>query len=145
MQTIDTLIHSRWIAPVEPDNTVYEHHSLAIRQGRILEILPTDQARNKYDPATEHALDGHLLIPGLVNAHTHAAMSLLRGLADDLPLNEWLNEDDLVGTRITILRAPTTPGATEVVVQFVTRTSTALAASRVEPPVVVVSSTRATL
>ena len=92
MQTIDTLIHSRWIVPVEPDGTVYEHHSLAIRQGRILDILPTDQARNLYAAATEHELDSHLLIPGLVNAHTHAAMSLLRGLADDLPLNEWLND-----------------------------------------------------
>lgn len=91
MTTVDTLIHGRWIAPVEPDNTVYEHHSLVIHEGRIVALLPTDQARTRYKAEAEHELDRHLLIPGLVNAHTHAAMSLLRGLADDLPLHDWLN------------------------------------------------------
>jgi len=92
MTAIDSLIHCRWIAPVEPDATVHEHHSLAVREGRILEILPTEQACDKYRADVEHELGRHLLIPGLVNAHTHAAMALLRGLADDLPLHEWLNE-----------------------------------------------------
>jgi 5-methylthioadenosine/S-adenosylhomocysteine deaminase len=91
MQTIDSLIHARWIVPVEPDNRLYRHHSLAVDEGRVLGILPTDQVRQTYTAAIEHDLDRHLLIPGLVNAHTHAAMTLLRGLADDLPLNEWLN------------------------------------------------------
>jgi 5-methylthioadenosine/S-adenosylhomocysteine deaminase len=92
MQTIDTLIHARWIVPVEPDDCVYGYHSLAVHEGRVLAILPTDQARAAYAAGIEHDLDRHLLIPGLVNAHTHAAMTLLRGLADDLPLNEWLND-----------------------------------------------------
>lgn len=92
MQTVDSLIHARWIVPVEPDGVVHEHHSLAINEGRILAILPTAAARDAYSASVEHELDRHLLIPGLVNAHTHAAMSLLRGLADDLPLNEWLND-----------------------------------------------------
>jgi 5-methylthioadenosine/S-adenosylhomocysteine deaminase len=91
MQTIDSLIHARWIVPVEPEDTVYPHHSLAVHEGRILDILPTDLARARFSAVIEHQLDRHLLIPGLVNTHTHAAMSLLRGLADDLPLNEWLN------------------------------------------------------
>ncbi len=91
MQTIDTLIHARWIVPVEPDATVHERHSLAVNEGRILGILPTAQARDTYRATAEHALDRHLLIPGLVNAHTHAAMTLLRGIADDLPLDDWLN------------------------------------------------------
>jgi 5-methylthioadenosine/S-adenosylhomocysteine deaminase len=91
MQTIDSLIHARWIVPVEPDDRIYQHHSLAVDEGRVIGILPTDQARLAYTAAIEHDLDQHLLIPGLVNAHTHAAMTLLRGLADDLPLNEWLN------------------------------------------------------
>jgi 5-methylthioadenosine/S-adenosylhomocysteine deaminase len=91
MQTIDSLIHARWIVPVEPDNRLYRHHSLAVDEGRVLGILPTDQVHQTYTAAMEHDLDRHLLIPGLVNAHTHAAMTLLRGLADDLPLNEWLN------------------------------------------------------
>jgi 5-methylthioadenosine/S-adenosylhomocysteine deaminase len=91
MQTIDTLIHARWIVPVEPDERIYTNHSLAVDEGRILEILPSEEARLRYAPTVEHTLGRHLLIPGLVNAHTHAAMTLLRGLADDLPLNEWLN------------------------------------------------------
>ena len=92
MINVDTLIHCRWLAPVEPTTTVFEHHSLAIQEGRILDILPTEQAHSTYNADIEHSLDQHLLIPGLINAHTHAAMSLLRGLADDLPLHEWLNE-----------------------------------------------------
>ncbi|NNG12553.1 MAG: TRZ/ATZ family hydrolase, partial [Halobacteria archaeon] len=91
MQTIDSLIHARWVVPVEPENTVHQHHSLAVHEGRILEILPTEQAHTRFAPLVEHELDHHLLTPGLVNTHTHAAMSLLRGLADDLPLNEWLS------------------------------------------------------
>jgi 5-methylthioadenosine/S-adenosylhomocysteine deaminase len=92
MTAVDTLIHSRWIAPVEPAATLLEHHSLVIHEGRILDILPTGQALATYTASVEHSLDRHLLIPGLINAHTHAAMSLLRGLADDLPLNDWLND-----------------------------------------------------
>ncbi len=92
MTAVDTLIHGRWITPVEPAATILEHHSVAIHEGRILDILPTEQALSSYTAGIEHALHRHLLIPGLINAHTHAAMSLLRGLADDLPLNEWLNE-----------------------------------------------------
>ncbi len=90
-QPIDTLIRARWLIPVEPDGVVHEHHSLAIHHGKILEILPTESAGRKYQPAESVDLDHHALIPGLVNAHTHAAMSLFRGLADDLPLLEWLN------------------------------------------------------
>jgi len=92
MTTVDTLIHSHWIAPVEPAATLLTDHSVAILEGRIHDILPTAQARQDYSAAIEHTLDGHILIPGLINAHTHAAMSLLRGLADDLPLQEWLND-----------------------------------------------------
>jgi 5-methylthioadenosine/S-adenosylhomocysteine deaminase len=92
MTAADSLLHCRWIAPVEPAGTVLSHHSLVVLEGRILDILPTDQARERYTATIEHELDGHLLIPGLINAHTHAAMTLLRGLADDLPLLEWLNE-----------------------------------------------------
>lgn len=92
MQAVDTLIHARWIVPVDPDAVTHEYHSLVIHEGRILALLPTDQARTSYQPAVEHNLDQHLVIPGLVNAHTHAAMTLLRGLADDLPLHEWLND-----------------------------------------------------
>jgi 5-methylthioadenosine/S-adenosylhomocysteine deaminase len=91
MTAVDILINSRWIAPVEPPATLLEHHSVAIHEGRILDILPTEQALRSYTANIEHSLQHHLLVPGLINTHTHAAMSLLRGLADDLPLDEWLN------------------------------------------------------
>jgi len=92
MEKIDTLIKARWVAPVTAGHGVLEHHAVAVRQGRILGVLPTAQAHAQYDAAEVLERPGHLLIPGLVNAHTHAAMALLRGLADDLPLMTWLQE-----------------------------------------------------
>ncbi len=92
MQSIDALLHCRWIIPVEPEGVVLEDHSLAMHEGRILAILPTEEAVRRYDPVQAFDLDRHALIPGLVNAHTHAAMTLFRGLADDLPLMTWLQD-----------------------------------------------------
>jgi 5-methylthioadenosine/S-adenosylhomocysteine deaminase len=92
MLNIDTLINARWIIPLAPDDRVLEHHSLAIQGGDILDLLPTEHALEKYQPANQRTLPSHVLIPGLINAHTHAAMSLLRGLSDDIPLMRWLNE-----------------------------------------------------
>jgi 5-methylthioadenosine/S-adenosylhomocysteine deaminase len=91
MQTIDTLINSRWVIPIEPDGQTLDFHSLAVHGGKIVEVLPTKDAGNKYHAMETVDLPHHALIPGLVNAHTHAAMSLFRGLADDLPLMDWLN------------------------------------------------------
>ncbi len=88
---IDLLISGRWVIPVNPTGRVLEDHSVAVGGGRIREILPTAKARARYAGVPEHALPRHALIPGLVNAHTHASMSLLRGLADDMPLMTWLN------------------------------------------------------
>ena len=89
-QAIATLINARWIVPVEPSGLILEHHALAIQDGRIVAILPQDEAAVCFTPATCLNLDSHVLIPGLINAHTHASMVLLRGLADDLPLMNWL-------------------------------------------------------
>jgi len=89
---IDTLIHPRWLIPVEPDGLVLEGHALAVKDGRIAAILPIEQARTVYTAAEILELPSHALIPGLVNAHTHSPMSLFRGLADDLPLMRWLND-----------------------------------------------------
>ncbi|HXG27733.1 MAG TPA: TRZ/ATZ family hydrolase [Nevskiales bacterium] len=87
---VDCLIHARWIVPVEPDGAVLDHHSLAIRGGRIVGLAPHTEAEKLYPAAETVELPRHALLPGLVNAHTHAAMSLMRGLADDLPLMDWL-------------------------------------------------------
>jgi 5-methylthioadenosine/S-adenosylhomocysteine deaminase len=87
---IDTLIEARWVIPVEPEGLILEHHAIALQDGRIVDILPIPEAVRKYPSAPRTRLPTHALIPGLVNAHTHAAMTLLRGVADDLPLMDWL-------------------------------------------------------
>ena len=92
MKQTELLIHARWIIPVSPDGQVLEYHSLAVDEGRITAILPSSEARHSYEAQTTVDLGEHALIPGLVNAHTHAAMTLLRGIADDLPLMEWLQQ-----------------------------------------------------
>jgi 5-methylthioadenosine/S-adenosylhomocysteine deaminase len=92
MTTCPVLITPRWIATVAPTGTVLEGHSLVIRDERIEAILPTPEARHAYPDASVLELPEHLLTPGLVNAHTHAAMALLRGAADGLPLERWLSE-----------------------------------------------------
>ncbi len=89
---VDTIINARWIIPVVPECVAHENHSLVIVDGRIIDLLPTPQATIKYQPSNISELPHHALIPGLVNAHTHAAMSLMRGIADDLPLMEWLQQ-----------------------------------------------------
>jgi 5-methylthioadenosine/S-adenosylhomocysteine deaminase len=91
MPACDLLIHARWVIPVEPGDTALEHHSIAVSGSDIVAVLPTPQAREQFQAHESAELDRHAIIPGLVNAHTHASMSLFRGLADDLPLMEWLN------------------------------------------------------
>ncbi len=89
-QPIDKLIEARWVIPVEPHACVLENYAVVINTGRIVDLLPQDQARARYAPREVVSLSEHVLIPGLVNAHTHNPMTLLRGLADDLPLKIWL-------------------------------------------------------
>jgi 5-methylthioadenosine/S-adenosylhomocysteine deaminase len=91
-RSADSLIHARWIIPVSGNERFLDHHSVAIKDGDIIDILPTARASEVYEAAKHTSLDSHVLIPGLINTHTHAAMSLFRGLADDLPLMTWLNE-----------------------------------------------------
>ncbi|WP_456446131.1 TRZ/ATZ family hydrolase [Thiolapillus sp.] len=86
----DTLIHAPWIIPVEPAGTVLEQHAIAIDQGCITALLPSTQAREQIQADAIVELPDHALIPGLINAHTHTPMSLFRGMADDMPLMDWL-------------------------------------------------------
>src|SRR5690606_17303913 len=90
--SVDFLVAARWIVPVRPAGVILERHAIAVRDGRIADILPLEEARRRYPEAAVTELGEHVLFPGLVNAHTHAAMTLLRGLADDLPLMTWLKE-----------------------------------------------------
>ena len=92
MQPIDALICPEWAIPVEPDAMAHEGLCLAIDKGRIVALLPWQEAKQRFAPRVVHERPDHVLLPGLVNAHTHAAMTLMRGFADDLPLERWLNE-----------------------------------------------------
>lgn len=88
--TVDTVIEARWIIPVEPEKTILTGHAIVIDGGIIKAILPSAQARTQFAPLKHFGLNQHAIIPGLINLHTHAAMTLMRGLADDLSLMEWL-------------------------------------------------------
>lgn len=86
------LICPEWIAPVVPERAVLTGHAVAVDDGRIAALLPVDEALARHPDARRIDLPGHLLIPGLVNLHTHAPMSLLRGIGDDMPLKAWLHD-----------------------------------------------------
>ena len=92
MQHCDTLIQAGWCIPVEPHDLVLTDHAVAINDGKIIDILPAAEARQRYEAGALVQRPNHVLLPGFVNAHTHAAMSLLRGIADDMPLERWLTE-----------------------------------------------------
>jgi 5-methylthioadenosine/S-adenosylhomocysteine deaminase len=86
------IIAPRWLIPIEPHATVLSEHAVITDHERILQIMPLGAARQTYPAAQEIHLTEHALLPGLINAHTHSAMSLLRGYADDLALMTWLNQ-----------------------------------------------------
>lgn len=85
------LLLPRWLITMTPGSPVLEGHALVIEGERIAAVLPREDALARYAGAERVELPQHVLIPGLINAHTHSAMSLLRGVADDLALMDWLN------------------------------------------------------
>jgi len=91
MKSVDLRVDAQWIVPVEPAGTL-TGHALIVDGGRIAALLPAADADAAYAPRERLVLGSHVLIPGLVNAHTHSAMSLLRGIADDVPLKPWLEQ-----------------------------------------------------
>ena len=91
MRSIDTLICAAHVVPVEPRGVLADH-AVAVDGGRIIEVLPTARALERYQAREVVRLDRHALIPGLVNLHCHAAMTLMRGIADDVPLMVWLQQ-----------------------------------------------------
>lgn len=88
----DLVIEARWIATVASQQPLLENHAVVVQAGSIVEILPISQARQKYSATSLVCLDDHVLIPGLINLHTHAPMSLMRGIADDIALMPWLHQ-----------------------------------------------------
>ena len=89
---VDLLIEARWILPIIPSKTLLEFAAVVINQGIIVEITSINEARLKYLALDTITIDDHVLMPGLINSHTHAGMTLMRGLADDLPLMPWLKD-----------------------------------------------------
>lgn len=95
---VDQIVTAKWIIPVcekeidQHEATILENASVVLHKDKIVEILPTKDAIEKYPNADITNLPRHVLIPGFINTHTHAAMSLFRGVADDLPLMEWLQD-----------------------------------------------------
>ena len=92
MQATEFILSASWVLPIAPDNTALRDHGVAVSQGRIVGLAPIKALQQQY-PTFEHThLEHHIVLPGLVNAHGHGAMSLMRGVGAGLPLQEWLNE-----------------------------------------------------
>lgn len=89
---VDLVLDASWIIPIEPTGCVLKDHALAVCNGIIVALGTPQELDKKFIHRERVHLDGHALVPGFVNAHTHAAMTLFRGLADDVPLYDWLNK-----------------------------------------------------
>ena len=87
---VDLIVHARWVIPVEPEDVVHDDSCIVVHEGLIVAILPSSNVDALYVGDEVLHLADHAVMPGLVNAHTHAGMTLLRGFAEDLPLDEWL-------------------------------------------------------
>ncbi|MGH8028695.1 MAG: TRZ/ATZ family hydrolase [Arenimonas sp.] len=92
IQSCDLIIEAGWVIPVEPHGVVLEDHAVVVSGGAIIAVLPRGEARANYDATTTVRRPNAVLLPGLVNAHTHNPMTLMRGVADDLALMPWLQE-----------------------------------------------------
>jgi len=91
-QPCDLLIEAGWVVPVEPHGLVLADYAVVVSGGRILDLLSRVEANQRYAPKQTVSRPESVLLPGLVNAHTHNPMTLMRGVADDLPLMPWLQE-----------------------------------------------------
>jgi 5-methylthioadenosine/S-adenosylhomocysteine deaminase len=92
MKKVDLIINARWVVPVDSKNSVLDHHSIVVDEGRIIAIDEQEKVHRKFTANKVQDCKQHCVMPGLINNHAHSPMSLLRGLADDLPLMTWLNE-----------------------------------------------------
>lgn len=92
MEHVDSLISARWVLPVEPCGAVLDDHAVAVSRGRIVAVGPEKQARERFTADEYVHRPNHALLPGLVNSHTHAAMTLLRGAAESASFDVWLNQ-----------------------------------------------------
>ncbi|HJQ63120.1 MAG TPA: TRZ/ATZ family hydrolase [Burkholderiales bacterium] len=92
LQNVDLIVQARWVIPVEPACTVLGDHAVVVENGTIVDVIPAAESALRYRTQRHVKLPDHVLIPGLINLHTHAAMTLMRGVADDKTLMEWLQK-----------------------------------------------------
>ena len=92
IKKIDLLINCQWIIPIIPRDSMLKDCTIAVDAGRIIGIFPQREAAKKFTAAKVEQMDHHVVMPGLINSHGHAAMTLLRGYADDLSLKPWLED-----------------------------------------------------
>jgi 5-methylthioadenosine/S-adenosylhomocysteine deaminase len=91
-QAVDAIYTARYVLTMDPSRRLIDNGAVAVRGERIVEVGPTAEINRKYTAKQRFERPGDILMPGLINTHTHAAMSLFRGLADDLRLQEWLEK-----------------------------------------------------
>jgi 5-methylthioadenosine/S-adenosylhomocysteine deaminase len=90
-KNVSIIISTSWIFTSDPENQLLSDYSVVIENDKIIDLVPQSKVFDEYEADNTYQLTDHILIPGLINTHTHAAMSLFKGFADDLPLQEWLN------------------------------------------------------
>ncbi|RLN71315.1 hypothetical protein BBJ28_00014916 [Nothophytophthora sp. Chile5] len=93
MQVVDLVIYAAHVVPVVPRDVVFADYAVVIHAMRIVALLPRSEAKLQFSGVEERHLDQHIVLPGLINMHTHAPMTLLRGLSDDKALHDWLADD----------------------------------------------------
>jgi 5-methylthioadenosine/S-adenosylhomocysteine deaminase len=91
-EAVDLLVTGARVVTMDPENRVLDDGAVAVSGGKIVAVGPSAELAAKYAPKATYRAAGKIVMPGLVNTHGHAAMSLLRGIADDLPLDRWLKE-----------------------------------------------------
>ena len=89
---VDLLIHNAMVLTLNDADDIFHPGVVAVSDDEIIWVGPEDSWPARFEPREQLDMAGGLIMPGLINAHTHAAMTCFRGLADDLPLSVWLNE-----------------------------------------------------
>lgn len=98
--SIDLILHCQWVLPIVPNNQILQFHSVAIDGGRILEVLPTSSAKQKYTSTETQELSNHILMPGLINTHCHTSSRLMRGIDNAIQENQGAQTESSVAEQI---------------------------------------------
>ncbi|MDC0127282.1 TRZ/ATZ family hydrolase [Methylophilaceae bacterium] len=90
-KNVSAIISASWIFTSGPEDQLLSDYAVVIENDKIIDLVSQKKVFDEYEANNNYQLNNHILIPGLINAHTHSAMSLFKGFADDLPLQDWLN------------------------------------------------------